>query len=418
MIRRRPILRSAPKPKHSLCYNQLTVPYYTRALALGLPAYLGGVHFWAWITMGSAFAAGVGDFRMFYTAGYLVRTGRWSLLYDAAVQQAFQFSLFPSPLREYILPITYTHPPFEAMFFVPFSLFSLRVAYLVFLVLNLSLLALIFRCLMPQMGNLFAVYSWLPVALFLSFLPVAAALLTGQDSILLLGLLTAARLSLAASHEFSAGILLGCCVFRFQIALVILLLFALWRAWRLLLGSVLSSGLLAALSVWMIGGVGPYAVALRKLSTGIWAQPVRWMPTLRGILFAWGLRSHPHLLLLAWAGIAAGMLFLVSCYWRKGARVDQLLIAIPVASLLSYHSFLYDLSILLLPLAVWMNRAVGRKTEKADVWLIVLYISPLLFSYAPDYFYLAAFGILGVIIGQGFSVKVVPIESVTTRKPL
>ena len=66
------------------------------------------------------------------------------------------------------------------------------------------------------MKNLAAIYRWLPPAMFLAFLPIAAALLQGQDSILLLTLLAAALVSLHSGREFAAGVLAGwdCSSFR------------------------------------------------------------------------------------------------------------------------------------------------------------------------------------------------------------
>jgi hypothetical protein len=70
------------------------IPYYVRACALGLPAYLGGVHLWSWIVMGSTFAAGVGGFSTFYMAGYFVRSGQVRSYTMQQVNEPFSFPFF------------------------------------------------------------------------------------------------------------------------------------------------------------------------------------------------------------------------------------------------------------------------------------------------------------------------------------
>ena len=54
--------------------TQADVPYYVRGLALGIPAYLIGVHLWAWIFMAPFYLGGHSDFRQIYAAAQMVRT--------------------------------------------------------------------------------------------------------------------------------------------------------------------------------------------------------------------------------------------------------------------------------------------------------------------------------------------------------
>ena len=387
-------------------------PYYARALALGLPAYLGGVHFWAWVSMGSIFLAGAGDFRLFYTAGFFVRSGNFAQLYDFGAQQFFQASLFSPELRGKLLPMPYFHPPFEAWLFVPVSFFSLPVAYAIFLAVNVAILAYVIWVLRPLLQNLRAMYWWLPLALTFSFLSIAAALLTGQDSILLLGLVTAAALRLRGRHEFTAGLILGLCVFRPQIVLGIVLLLMLWGLWRLLYGFAVIASLCGLISLWMMKGFG-YLAVLGRLSSGKWPMPMpmRFMPSLRGFFAAAGLATHPHLLMAICLVASFAILFFVLRLGREKSTFDQFLLALPFAVLISYHCFIYDLSILLLPLLIWLDRAVARQPRKSDLWLVALYLSPLLFSYASDYFFLVSVVLLGVVIAESFrqvSAEVLP----------
>src|SRR5207248_1809117 len=84
------------------------------------------------------------------------------------------------------------------------GLSAYRTAYFTLLGLNVTVLAITFKFLRPWMKNLAVIYRWLPPVMFLAFLPVAAALLQGQDSILLLTLLAASLVSLHSGRELAA----------------------------------------------------------------------------------------------------------------------------------------------------------------------------------------------------------------------
>ncbi|HET9400945.1 MAG TPA: hypothetical protein VFO34_08340, partial [Candidatus Acidoferrales bacterium] len=85
--------------------------------------------------------AGRSDFRIFYTAGYLIRTGNAHALYDEQKQLAVQnekISYAPFPLL-------FNHAPYEALLFVPFSFLRYRYAYSAFGILNALLLLVVFK---------------------------------------------------------------------------------------------------------------------------------------------------------------------------------------------------------------------------------------------------------------------------------
>src|SRR2546430_1014833 len=136
--------------------------------------------------------AGSCDFRALYASGYTLRTGHLHQLYDFDFQSQLQRSLVKPSFRDHLVTIPFTHPPFEAVFFVPFSLLPYPYAYLLFLAFNLACLTFIYRCLRPWPSNLMRIYPLFPAVMLLAFLPVAAVLLIGQDAILLLALLVVA----------------------------------------------------------------------------------------------------------------------------------------------------------------------------------------------------------------------------------
>jgi len=95
----------------------IRVPYYVRALGLGVSAYLVGVHLWSWVFMGSVLLAGACDFRALYASGYTLRTGHLHQLYDFDFQSQLQRSLVKPSFRDHLVTI-----PFTAVFGFQFGL--------------------------------------------------------------------------------------------------------------------------------------------------------------------------------------------------------------------------------------------------------------------------------------------------------
>src|SRR6266567_8652820 len=110
-----------------------SAPYYVKAFALGVPAYLIGVHLWTWVLTYSLFIGGRADFRQLYAAGYMVKTGQRYELYDYDLQTQIENNVVgPSDT-----PLPFNHLPYEAILFAPLSAFSYRTAYFIFLAINL-----------------------------------------------------------------------------------------------------------------------------------------------------------------------------------------------------------------------------------------------------------------------------------------
>src|SRR5207245_9841341 len=117
------------------------------------------------------------------------------------------------------------------------------------------------RLLRPWTSNLRAEHKWLPIAIFASFVPVASALMLGQDSILLLALLSASMLALEKERDFTAGALAGLGLFKFHLLVPLALLLLCWKRFRFVSGFSSVAVALALLSVWLASPaeVGFYA---------------------------------------------------------------------------------------------------------------------------------------------------------------
>ncbi len=383
-------------------------PYYVRALALGISAYLIGIHLWTWVFMFSTFSGGRADFRSFYTAGYMVRSGHAQQLYDYDSQLYFQNKRV-SP-GDIALP--FIHLAYEALLFAPFAVLKYRAAYLAFLSLNLGLLGICFWLLRPGMENLAKVYRWLPAAMFLGFLPVAAALIQGQDSIMLLALLAAAAVSLDRGRELTAGVLVGLGLFKFQIVIPIALLFLAWRRWRFSAGFALSATAVGAVSLWVVGlaQAAVYGRSLVSMSVGLASRadqfkygiPPAAMPNLRGLIF--GLANTRlsafwvQAIIIAASGLV--LLLVAALAPRRQRGADALLLAITASAVVSYHFLIHDMSVLLIPIVATLNRfieaeatgdASGRLVARASA---LLFVAPVCMSYIPDHFYVVSLSLI------------------------
>ena len=378
------------------------IPYYLTALAMALPAIMLGLQLSGWIGFWPMIRDGHADFRNLYTAGYMVRLGHGDELYDYEAQKRFQDALIS---REDIA-IPFIRPAYQALLFAPFSFLAFREAYFAFLVLNLATLGLCSRLLRPYTSNLSHVWPGLPGGMLL-FLPIAAALMQGQDSIILLTLMAGALACLQHDRQYLAGALIALGLFKFQFVIPIALLFMAWRRWRFLLGFGISAAVLAAVSLWVSGARQTlnYASsvahigATQTLGSGL-SLPVDHMANLHGAM-AGIFANSPVVVPLTVVASAATMVFAAT---RRPAVADMLLIAIPVSALVSYYMFIHDMSVLQVPLALTLDKAVcevkNRDQRTKVIAAGLLFAAPACMSFIPaGLFWIVSFPLLGFALG-------------------
>ncbi|HZQ41857.1 MAG TPA: glycosyltransferase family 87 protein [Acidobacteriaceae bacterium] len=347
------------------------------------------------------------DLRAFYTAGHMLRTGQADDLYIYPTEQHFQSTLVsPDPRALPFMP-----PPFAALPFVPLSLLSFWPAWFIVAAVNILLLLACIALLKPFLTALSARWKLAPALLVLSFLPAAIALLMGQLSILLLLVYSACFVCLRRGRNLTAGLILALALIKFQIALPVALLFLLWRQWRVLAGFLAGSAFLTALSIYIVSPAAflAYLHSLYSMTTTITADRAtqlhfailpHQMPNLYGLLFTLTRGAAlSHILILA-ASIA---LFA----WTTLQR-PSLPLALCTAMLVSYHLFFYDLTLLLLPLALLADHLLRNPTSTHNYRLLItqislatLLISALLrFLIAADTTFLLALPILALTLAS------------------
>ncbi len=394
---------------------RLELPAFAKASAMALPAILVGLQLSAWIGffMFPSAIRGRADFRHLYTAGYMVRSGQASKLYDYETEKALQNTLV-SPGT---IALPFNHLAYEALLFVPFSLVRYSIAYFLFMGFNLALLGVAFRLLLPALENLRRVWFLLPWAVFFGFFPITIALMLGQDSILLLLLLVLAGLAFNQDREFHAGLLLGLGLFKFQIVLPIALLFLVWRRWRFIAGFASSAAGAAVISLLVVGlaQVRVYLSSLLSMSVGLASKADQFrfgisptsMPNLRGLIFAmaggrlptfWvqAITAATSVAVLVWVAVAARDRL-------RGSSTVALLVAITAACVVSYHMLIHDLTVMLVPLTLILSRFMESEAtgDVSGRWMVrfaaLLLVTPSLVFLVTS-FYVVSLPLLAFLI--------------------
>ncbi|HYM77286.1 MAG TPA: glycosyltransferase family 87 protein [Candidatus Dormibacteraeota bacterium] len=378
--------------------------HYTGLVWLFVAAMLATHAFFFW-SVRDRIARGDPDFTVFYTAGKILREGRGAQLYDAPTQQTVQREFATdSDIRRGPLP--YIHPPFEALFFLPLTFLPYSNAFVLWNLLNLGMLFVIAGLMKQSMKSLRQVpvrqvhvrqiKVWQIVSMALAFFPIFANFHQGQDAILLLLVGIMGFRALDKDAEFLAGCWLGFGLFKYHLILPLALILAIWKGKKFALGFIAVGAAVVLISLGLVGWRG--ALAYPAYAWQIVSEPrlggipARQLPNLLGLLGGWrfsGKVGWP-VELAVMAGSAA--LLVISARMRDFAN-DQRYFrlcfagAVIVALLVGYSTNSYDLSLLVLPLAVAADHCLAGSSEEAatKVSLIVPAI-PLLIS--PIWFFL------------------------------
>ena len=334
---------------------------------------------------------GYPDFTIFYCAGKIVRQGLGPKLYDEPTQYRIQQE-FAAGVSIRQGPLPYNHPPFEALIFVPFTVLPYAAAYLLWDAVNLLLLLALPFLLRPHLPMLrqTPAAGWLLVSV--AFFPVFIALLQGQDIILLLLLFTLAFTSLKKGADFTAGCWLGLGLFRFHLVLPLVLILLLQKRRRAVLGFVLIATALAALSMAVVGWETTLAYPSyvwhveQTMEQRRTIVPIG-VPNLRGLLDSLPTLGISKIIRDGILLLASTALLLFTAYkWTKTtAAVFDLRFCwyVVVSLIVSYHAFAYDLSLLVLPIALLTNHLLEgeRIPWRSRVLLLgplsILFFTPL-----------------------------------------
>jgi Glycosyltransferase family 87 len=322
------------------------------------------------------------DFPDFYCAARMVADGLGHQLYDLPVQWQYQAQLTGRVGSPFI------HPPFEALLYLPFAVFPMRVAYLLWSLFCLALLAVAARWLDDRLAASGNAALWF--LLFLAFTPVSLSLLQGQDSIVLLLIftLTFCRMD---DHPFEGGAWLALGLIKFQLAIPVALILMTRKRWRFAAGFLAGGGALFLISI-AISGIGAlvayprFLLNLGRISIG--GVHPNAMANLRGLcalVFAATPRAGQAALLL----VSLVVVLVALDGWRKATGPGSAELAISstvlAAVLVSYHANPHDLVLLLIPLAVTAVHLHRTHAARSSTRWFALLITALVLALPPVY---------------------------------
>jgi Glycosyltransferase family 87 len=204
----------------------------------------------------------------------------------------------------------------------------------------------------------------LVLVIFLTFAPTTTCLLIGQDSILILLVYTIVFVMLRLGAEFRAGCALACGLFKFHLIIPFVIILLLRRRWPALKGFAAVGSLLILITI-AISGVGvlreyPRVLLFDSAHRQIMGFNPEFTPNVRGLLYL--LEKGRQLYLFSWLTVIFSVLALLwaAKNWRDD-RFEWSFSASLLATLLaSYHLYNYDLTLLLLPIAIVCGELAQR----------------------------------------------------------
>ena len=323
------------------------------------------------------------DFVSFYAAAKLMWTDR-SALYDLEQQRLIQQPIDP-PRGDWVLP--YLYPPFFAVALLPLAWLSFSLAFIAMTVVNLALLIVSIKILIQKLQLNRQQSSCLILATFCNY-GVHYALLEAQTSFIALTLLVLFVTTLNSPAPGKTGIWSGLLFFKPQLALIPLIVLIGRRKWVALGLTIGVVGLLGLVSLFAIGleGLEHYFIVSREaMSEEAYLhimrpeQPER-MHNLRAL--AYFFFTVPWRDYIWWILAFGGIGFVIVRSWAnddlRGISLRQWISLLVMLILITPHLHDHDLTLLIIPSAIFLKWAGDVVAPLVFLTLVVLGILSLL----------------------------------------
>lgn len=310
------------------------------------------------------------DFTNFYAAGSILLHGQRAQLYDRRIQEPV---LRPLLQGNYFSFEYFIHPPFEALLFVPLARLSFVDAYVVWTSFNLWLLAALPLLLMPCVPLIRRKPSLALVGFI--FFPPLATLKMGQDSILLLFIISAAYCLMRTSKPAAAGLMLALAAIKFQYLVVLAPLLLLERRFRLFAALCAGTAALVLASVWIVGFAGIVSYVSLAASVSHHLEFLKQVNA-RGFMFAIGSK---HFLFLSL--VVSFVVFSLAVVVARIRRPEQQQLAfaayLAAAVLASPYAHFSDTAVLLLSLLLAIDWLIGHSRRGTSSILLALAVAAM-----------------------------------------
>lgn len=327
------------------------------------------------------------DFLHLYTLGSLAIAHRGADLYDMNAQAALAAQRVPEAAGIRYLPL---YPPQVSILFAPLAHLSYGWALLLWWSCSALLYGVCCYRVWRTCPNL-RDYSGTVIVLAVAFPAFFHLIAWGQTSAAALACFTLIFSLLRDRREFLAGVVLGCLIFKPQLGLAAAIVFISTRAWKTVLGALLSAACQLSLGA-LYYGIEPVRQWIRTL----WNVRAV-MPLLEPKLYQTHSLRTFWSMLIPWPGLslvfyilsAAVVLVLTIACWKRSPTVPLPLrySALLFASVLvAPHLTVYDLVILapaFILLADWiLSQPLTNSTRRLGTLLYLAYMLPLVGPFA------------------------------------
>jgi len=324
------------------------------------------------------------DFVLYHSAARIVRDGKGAELYDLALQREYQKGFRPEPQTR---DLPFNHLPYELLPLLPLADLSFTAAHAIWSTLNFLLLLLTVYRLSAfvepsQRGRSFL--------MLLGFFPALTALKMGQDSILTLYLLTETFISMKRGRYGLAGSVLALGLYKPQFVLPIAGLFLCQRCWPAVRGFILTTLGLLAVSWAIVGGkglMGLLALWLPMIDRGnvVWPElMLNWRGLVHMTLSLIGVEPATNICTFM---LSISTYVITARFWlQDGGQSPAMFhlrfaLAVVMTSLVSFHSYSYDGTLLAIPLILMLNHFI--ETEQPSPEPKRIFLTLLIAIYLP-----------------------------------
>lgn len=322
------------------------------------------------------------DFKAYFTAAVMMKHGVAGQLYNVTQQWYWQQHAIPDIANSFGLA-AYINPPVLALLLGPLGYLSYYEAYGAWFFCNLGIVALIVCFVCRILKGLPGYVVLGSVALTLSFWPLWVSLTSGQVSMLLLLSLLAGFYWLEQGRDKKAGVWLAILLIKPQFVMIPIILLFLQKRFVALKGFLVTSLILASISVALVGmqGIGEYLQILTSLvaeGSG-YGEQIKSMQTVKSALHLAFNTSRVSDIFVYWVigSCIALALFLISIYHRNPDKYDQSLqwaMATMLLFIITPHANYHDLNLLAAAnifLIAYAFRGKRSRTQKYSVLLLV-----------------------------------------------
>ena len=330
------------------------------------------------------------DFGAFYIAGKIFNTHSPDRIYDAELHHQLYQEEFPDAPPDSHLP--YVNAPFFILPFTVLARLPYSWAYLSWVVLSLALYLAGFAIICKRLDSIPRDAQLIALLLALSFMPfLVECLAGGQTSAVGFFCLALAVSSEQRGRHVLSGLAISLCAYKPTLLLLVVPMLVITRRYKTLLGFVVGCGLLAFISLLVVGRQGCVGYINTLLyftnASASAASGLRsWKYVDINSFFRLLLGQYPF---LRWTMTAAAFLlvlpFLFRLWWQSDLkrREEQSLVwalALTWTLVLNLYVGIYDSTLVVLSVLLATD-VLYRRVDHHQMWLPATYKFILLLLY-------------------------------------